>query len=41
MINTVLHPNARPTVSARSGEIFSVLLLALSLALTMVTLASA
>jgi hypothetical protein len=41
MINTVLHPISRPTSSARAGDFLSVLLLALSVALTMVTLASA
>jgi len=38
MINTVSHSISRPTSSGRAGEFFSLVFLALSVALTMVTL---
>ena len=41
MITSVLHPLASTSSSSRAGEILTVVLVALSLALTMVTLASA
>jgi hypothetical protein len=41
MINNVSHTISVPTISGRAGEFLSLVLLALSVALTMVTLASA
>jgi hypothetical protein len=41
MINSAFHPISRPTSSDRAGDFLSVLLLAFSIALTWVTLASA